>query len=326
MLAKTYTHNPEAYALYLKGRYHLQGLTRPDIEKGMSYFAKALALDPNYALAYAGMAEAYNVLGGSNFSPPDEVMPKARIEALKALKIDQSLPEAHAALGLVKSTYEWDWEGAEQEFKRAIELNPGYVSAYEWYGLTCLASRGRMGEALAAITQARNLDPLSRDVSTNLATVLLRLGRYDEAIRIYWDTVDLEPQYYWAYRDLGLALYEKSEFKEAVKTLEKANSLSLGNSGVAAALGYCYAATGDAGKAQIILNGLLELSKKTYVPPYHVAAIYAGLGEKEQAIEWLNRAYEDRSTWMNGIKVDMLFASLRGDPRFIEILTKMRLN
>jgi TolB-like protein/Tfp pilus assembly protein PilF len=326
LLTHTYPRDPEAYALYLRGHYHLQGLSRSEIEKAMSYFAKAMEIDPGYALAYAGMAEAYNSLGGSNFSPPNEVMPKARAAALRALEIDESLPEAHAALGLVKSTYEWDWKGAEQEFKRAIELNPGYVSAYEWYGLTCLASTGRTNEALAAITQARNLDPLSLNGGTNLATILLRLRRYDEAIKVYMDTVDLEPQYFWAYRDLGLAEYEKHEFNQAVQTLEKANALSRGNPGVKAALGYYYAAVGKASEARTILNELKDLSSMTYVPPYHIAAIYAGLGNTAQALAWLNRAYLDRSTWMNGIKEDPLFASLHGNPQFDDILTKMGLN
>jgi serine/threonine-protein kinase len=324
-LAKTYTRNPDAYALYLRGQYHLAQMTRPAIDKSMSYFTKAIEVDPSYALAYAGMAEAYNLLGNLNFSPPHEVMPKAKAAALKALAIDESLAEAHAALGLVKSTYDWDWQGAEREFRRAIELNPGYVSAYQWYGLTCLASTGRMGEALAAISQARSLDPLSLLTNTNLATVLMRLGRYDEAIRVYKETIDLEPGFFWAYRDLGLALYEKHSFRDSIDALEKANTISNGNPGVLAALGYCYGVTGNTTKAQNILNELKELSRKTYVPPYHVAAVYLGLGNKVQALEWLDRAYEDRSIWMNGIGVDPLFASLRKEPQFIAILKGMGL-
>jgi serine/threonine-protein kinase len=324
-LAKAYTQNLEAYTLYLKGHYHLARMTRGDINKSMDYFGKAIEQDPDYALAYAGMAEAYNELGSSNLSPPHEVMPKAKAAAMKALQIDESLAEAHAALGLVESLYDWNWQGSEHEFKQAMELNPGYVSAYQWYGLTCLASTGRTGEALAAITQARSLDPLSLITNTNLASVLLRLGRYDEAIQIYRETIDLEPNFFWAYRDLGLALYEKHSFKESVEALEKANSVSSGNAGVMAALGYCYAVSGNTSKAQVILNDLKRLSRNSYVPPYHVAAVYAGLGNKEQALDWLDRAYEDRSTWMNGIKVDPLFASLRREPRFIALLKRMGL-
>ena len=182
-----------------------------------------------------------------------------------------------------------------------------------------------MGEALAAISQARSLDPLSLLTNTNLATVLLRLGRYDEAIRVYKETIDLEPGFFWAYRDLGLALYEKHSFRDSINALEKANTISNGNPGVMAALGYCYGATGNTPKAQHILNELKELSRKTYVPPYHVAAVYVGLGNKVQALEWLDRAYEDRSIWMNGIGVDPLFASLRKEPQFIAILKGMGL-
>jgi tetratricopeptide (TPR) repeat protein len=324
-LAKADTRNPEAYTLYLKGHYLLEKMTGPEVTKGMSYFAKAIEKDPAYALAYVGMAEGYNLLGNSNLSAPRDVMPKGRAAALKALALDDSLAEAHAALGLIESTYDWDWKGAEREFKRAIELNPGYVSAYQWYGLTCLASTGRMTEALAAIRKARDLDPLSLLTNTNLASVLLKMGQYDEAIRIYKETIDLEPKFFWAYRDLGLALYEKHSFRDAIDALKKADAVSSGNPGVMAALGYCYAVLGETSRAQNMLDALKELSKRTYVPPYHIAAVYVGLGQNEKALEWLDRAYEDRSSWMNGIKVDPLFANLRGEPQFTAILKKMGL-
>jgi TolB-like protein/Tfp pilus assembly protein PilF len=325
VLAKAYTRNPEAYSLYLRGRYHLDDTNRAGIEKSMSYFGKAIALDPNYALAYAGMAEAYNALGNSNLAPPHEVMPKARAAAIKALALDDSLAEAHAALGLIESTYDWNWQGSEREFRQAIALNSGYVSAFQWYGLTCLASTGRMVEALAAIKHAQELDPLSLATSTNLASVLLRLGRYDLAIQIYKETVELEPKYFWAYRDLGVALAQKHRFSDSIQMLEEANLISNGNPGVMAALGYSYAVAGKTAKAKGVLWGLKKLSAKTYVPPYHVAAIYAGLGNKSQALDWLDRAYEDHSSWMNGIKVDPLFTSLHSEPRFIELLKKMNL-
>ncbi len=324
-LAKADTRNPEAYTLYLKGHYLLEKMTGPEVTKGMSYFAKAIEKDPAYALAYVGMAEGYNLLGNSNLSAPRDVMPKGRAAAMKALALDDSLAEAHAALGLIESTYDWDWKGAEREFKRAIELNPGYVSAYQWYGLTCLASTGRMTEALAAIRKARDLDPLSLLTNTNLASVLLKMGQYDEAIRIYKETIDLEPKFFWAYRDLGLALYEKHSFRDAIDALKKADAVSSGNPGVMAALGYCYAVLGETSRAQNMLDALKELSKRTYVPPYHIAAVYVGLGQNEKALEWLDRAYEDRSSWMNGIKVDPLFANLRGEPQFTAILKKMGL-
>jgi serine/threonine-protein kinase len=325
VLAKAYTSNPEAYSLYLRGQYHLGGTTYAEIEKSIGYFAKAIEQDPNCALAYAGMAEAYDELGNMNLVPPRDVMPKARAAALKALAIDNSLSEAHAALGLVESTYDWNWRGAEREFKRAIELDPGYVSAYQWYGLTCLASTGRMVEALAAIRQARDLDPLSLYTSNNLGSILLRLGRYNEAIQIYRETLDLNPKFFWADRELGVALDQKQMFRDSVQTLEEARSISNGNPAVMAALGYSYAAAGETGKAQSILRELTEQTGKRYVPPYHVAAVYVGLGNRNQALEWLDRAYEDRSSWMNGIKVDPLFTPLHTDPHFIGILKKMGL-
>lgn len=324
-LAKAYTRNPEAYTLYLKGHYLLEKMTPAEINKGMSYFTDAIRKEPGFALAYAGMAEGYNLLGNSNLSAPRDVAPNAKMAAMKALSLDESLAEAHAALGLIESTYDWDWNSAEREFRRAIELNPGYVSAYLWYGLTCLASTGRMNEALAAIRKARDLDPLSPITNTNLASVLLRMGRYDEAIRIYRETIDLEPSFFWAYRDLGLALFEKRSFGEAIDALRKAHSISGGNPGVMAALGYCYGALGQTNLARNMLNQLQELSKRSYVPPYHIAAVYAGLGQPAQALEWLDRAYQDRSSWMNGVKVDPLFGSLRPDPRFASILKKMGL-
>lgn len=324
-LAKAYTRNPEAYTLYLKGHYLLEKMTPTEINKGMSYLGDAIHQEPSFALAYAGMAEGYNLLGNSNLAAPRDVMPGAKTAAMKALSLDESLAEAHAALGLIESTYDWDWKSAEREFKRAIELNPSYVPAYLWYGLTCLASTGRMSEALMAIRKARDLDPLSPITNTNLASVLLKMGRYDEAIRIYKETIDLEPSFFWAYRDLGLALYEKHSYREAIDALRNADSISRGNPGVMAALGYCYGALGQASLARGMLNQLQELSKRTYVPPYHIAAVYAGLSQPAQALEWLDRAYQDRSSWMNGIKVDPLFGSLHADPRFASILKKMGL-
>jgi TolB-like protein/Flp pilus assembly protein TadD len=324
-LTKMYTRNADAYLSYLKGRYHLAALTRREIEKGMLYLEQAIDKDQNYALAYAGLAEGYTLLADDNFSPPREVMPKAEAAARRALAIDESLAEAHAVLGLVESTYEWDWQSADREFRRAIALNPKYASAYQWYGLTCLASTGRAEEALAAIGQAQKLDPLSTEANTNLASVLLRLGRYDDAIRIYTDTVDLDPNFFWAYRDLGLALCEKHAYRESIMVLEKADSVSQNNPAVLSALGYCYAIRGDVRHAQAILVRLSQLSDRSYVPPYHVAAVYAGLGDKQKALEWLDRAYQDRSTWMNGIKGDPLFQSLRTEPRFIQILKRMGL-
>jgi serine/threonine-protein kinase len=324
-LAKMYTRNADAYLSYLKGHYHLAGLTRPEIEKGLLYLEQATDEDPNYALAYAGLAEGYSLLADDNFSPPREVMPKAEAAARRALALDDSLAEAHAVLGLVESTYKWDWQSADREFRRAIALNPKYASAYQWYGLTCLASTGRGEEALAAIGHAQKLDPISTEANTNLASVLLRLGRYDDAIRIYTDTIDLDPNFFWAYRDLGLALCEKHAYRESIRALERADSVSHNNPAVLAALGYCYARTGNVNRAQDILRRLKELSNRSYVPPYHVAAVYAGLGDKQNALDWLDRAYQDRSTWMNGIRGDPLFDSLRAEPRFIQILKRMGL-
>jgi tetratricopeptide (TPR) repeat protein len=324
-LASMYVRDGDAHMLCLKGHHHLAALTRPEIDKSLVYFGQAVAKDPRYSLAYAGLSEAYTVLADENFLPPREVMPKAEAAARKAVALDDSLAEAHAVLGLVESTYEWDWRGADREFRRAIALNPRYASAYQWYGLTCLASTGRAEEALTAIGQARSLDPLSVSTNTNLASVLLRLGRYDEAIRIYTDTVELDPKFFWAYRDLGLALWRKHSYSDAVKALEKADSVSNDNPGVLAALGYCYAVTGNVKRAQDVLGRLQSLSSRCYVPPYHIAAVYAGLGDKERALDWLDRAYRDRSTWMNGIKGDPLFDSLRDEPRFVEILRKMGL-
>jgi serine/threonine protein kinase/tetratricopeptide (TPR) repeat protein len=315
-LAKRYTENVEAYQDYLKGRYSWDKKTEEGFKKGIEYFQQAIAIDPTYALAYAGVADCYTGLAGFGFVPAKEGYPRALEAALKALEIDDNLAEAHASLAFTKSNYDWDWSAAEREFKRAIELNPGSATAHHFYGLALAYMGGRFEEAIDESKRALDLDPLSLIINADLGHVFYEARKYDQAIEQERKTLEMDPNFSPARHWLGLAYLQKSMYKEGIAEFEMEFS----------SLGYAYAVAGRRTEAQQVLDKLNQLSKQKYVPAVSMARIYVGLGEKDQAFEWLEKAYQDGSIGGGtGIAVDPIFDPLRSDPRFADLLRRMNL-
>jgi eukaryotic-like serine/threonine-protein kinase len=325
-MAKTYTKNPEAYQDYLKGRYWWNKRSEEGLNKGLEYFQQAITKDPTYALAYTGLADCYSVLSDYGLVPPKEAFPKGKEVALKALSIDDTLAEAHTSLAYVKTSYDWDWSGAEREFQRGIELNPSYATAHHWHAVA-LMMMGRSEEAIAENKRALELDPLSLIINRTLGGVFYIARQYDQAIEQLRKTLELDPNFVLAHDQLGLAYLQKSMYKEGIAECEKELVISPGNTLVLATLGYAYAVGGRRAEAQKVLDQLNEMSKQKYVPAVFVAQIYAGLREKDNAFAWLKKAYEDRSIGGSVVatKVNPTFDPLRSDPRFADLLRRMNL-
>jgi len=318
--------DPEAYQLYLKGRFYWNKRTEAGLKKGIEYFHQAIDLDPNYALAYAGIADCYSLLGWDLFGalPPREALPIAKAAAKKALETDDSLAEAHNSLAWTKLAFDWDWMGAEREFKRAIELNPGYAITHHWYA-ECLAGMGRYAEALAEIRQAQELDPLSLIISSIVGWVFYFDRKNDQAIAEFRKTLELDPNFWVAHWTLGRTYEQKAMFAEAIAEIQKAIDLSGGSPLSLAALGHTYAVWGRRVEAERALNELKESSKQGYISSYSIAAIHAGLGEKDQAFIWLEKAYEERSGWLIWLRAEPISDPLRSDPRFQDLLRRVGL-
>lgn len=323
-IEKRATGSTEAYALYLKGRYFLNKRTQEGSERAIQYFEQALKKDPEYALAYTGLADSYAILALFEFLPPKEAFPKARAAAEKALGLDNSLAEAHTSLAVVKFQYDRDWSGAEKEFRTAIEFNPNYASAHESYA-NFLKALGRFDEALAETNRAQELDPLSLSVNTGGGHVLYLSRQYDRAIEQYRKALGLDPGFVQAHLWFGRPYLEKGMFKEAISEVQQAVHLS-GESTIAlATLGHAYASAGETEKAKALLDKLEERSKKEYVPSYWIALIQVGLGDKDEAFRWLEAAYQERSTWLTWVRVEPRFDPLRSDQRFNSLLERMGL-
>jgi len=321
-MTKSSTANPEAYQDYLKGRYWWNKKTEEGLNKGIEYFQQAIAKDPTYALAYAGLADCYTMLANFGFVPPNKAYPKAKEAALKALETDDSVAEAHTSLGFIKMAYDWDWTGGEREFQRAIELNPSSVTAHQLYGLA-LAAEGRFEEAIKELKRALELDPLSPSNNSALGTGFLCAQQYDQAIEQERKALDLDANFLPAHLFLGWSYVQKSMYKEGIAELEKAMAISPGNTLLLSGLGYAYAAAGRKLEAQKVLDQLNDLAKQKYVPAMYRAWTYAGLGEKDKAFEWLEKGYEDRS--ILSIKAYGVLAPLHSDPRWADLLRRMNL-
>ena len=320
-LTKHYTENPEAYRLYLKGSYHLQKYTPQDLRKGLECFNQALAIDPRYALAYEGLSSYYSSAVDWTLSP-NEGMPKAREAARKALEIDDNLSEAHSDMAYIHYCYDWDWAAAEREFRRAIELKPNDPMAHDLYAWL-LVSIGRTDEGIAEDKKAIELDALSLHTNTFLGVDLYYARRYAQAIVQLRMTIDLDPNYWFTHSYLGRAYEQQGQFPEAIAEFHEAVRSAKGITEPRALLGRAYAVSGKRGAAEKVLDELNEESKQTYVSPYDIALIYAGLGNKEQALAWLERAFAERSTWMPFLRVDPELDALRTEPRFQDLLRRM---
>jgi len=326
-MAKSYTANPEAYQDYLKGRYWSNKTTEEGFSKGIEYFQQAISKDPTYALAYSGLSDSYSLRGVYGFAAPKETYPRANEAALKALEIDDTLAEAHTSQAVIKTFYDWDWAGAEKEFRRSIELNPGYAPAHYYYG-AAFRNLGRLDEAIAEQRRALDLDPLSLIYNRGLGITFYVARRYDQAIDQEKKTLELDQNYLSTYRSLGFAYVQKSMYKEGIAELEKGLVISPDNTAALSELGYAYAMAGRKAEAQKVLDQLNKLSKQKYVSAGLRAIIYVGLGDKDKAFEWLEKGYEERVVFgdaTDDIKVDPIFDPLRSDPRFADLLRRMNL-
>jgi serine/threonine protein kinase/tetratricopeptide (TPR) repeat protein len=326
-LTKRHPDNVEAYQEYLKGRYFWNKRTEEDVRKALEHFKKAIDEDPSYALAYAGLADAYVILGSFGISalPPGEAYPRAREAAMKALEIDDQLAAAHASLGFTLAQYYWDKPAAEREFKRAIELEPDYAIARHWYGFVYLVATGRLDEAIREVRRAHELDPLSQPISANLGLTLYLARQSHQAIKQFQKTLEMDQNFVYAHWQLGLAYEQQEMVPEAIAEFRKAITLSGGSALTTALLGHAYAVSGKAGEALKVLDELRELSKRRYVSSYRVAAIYVGLGEKDLAFQWLDRAYQERDGWLIWLRLDPVMEPLISDKRFDHLIRRIGL-
>jgi len=319
------TENSEAHELYLKGRYFLSKRTEEGLKKSIECFNQAIEKDAGYGLAYSGLADAnmYLVrLGFLRGVSRRETYERAEAAATKALELDDNLAEAHASLALVKMEYEWDWTGSEREFQRAIQLNPRFAEAHHQYS-HYLTALGRSSESLAESIRALELDPLSLVLNAHLAWHYLYARQYDEAIQQCQKTAELDRNYPEAADFRGLAYEQKGMYREAIAELQRAINLSGGSLHIKAELGHAYAIAGETTPALEILTELISGLAETHISKYDIAVIHIGLGQKDQALETLENAHQERSEWLRYLKVDPRLDPLRGDPRFEKLVNQV---
>ena len=323
VIAARPTANSEAHQLYLKGRFFWNKRTGSDLKKSIDYFEQAIAADPNYALAYAGVADGYVWLPGYTAGTPRDCYPKAAAAAKKALELDDTLAEARTSLALAIWLYDFDSSQAIREFQRAIELNPNYAIAHQQYGNNTLSALGRFDDAIVEGKRAVELDPLSLVINTDLGTDYYYARRYDEAIAQFHKTLEMDPGFYIAHLALGQALDAKGAHDAAIVECQKARALN-DDPAVLGVLGRAHGLSGNKMEAEKILDQLKKLSKERYVSAYSFALVYLGLGDKEEAVRWLEQSYQDRAGSDIGyIRVDPLLDPLRGDPRFEALAEKI---
>jgi TolB-like protein/DNA-binding winged helix-turn-helix (wHTH) protein/Tfp pilus assembly protein PilF len=318
--------SPKAFDDYLQGRYlYWNKRTEENLNKAIAHFQNAIAEDPNYALAHVGLADGYNALGIVQIGAmsPQDARRLAQQSATKALALDPTLAEALTALAYVKH-YNWDWIGAEQDFKRAIDLNPNYANAHNFYA-GFLMSRGRIEESIAESTRARDLDPFSLSISAQRGFLLENARRYDEAIEQLRSVIAMDANHYQAHWFLGHTYAANKQFEQAVAASQKAVDLSERAPGALGMLGLAYGLAGEKDEANKILNELLELNKHRYVTPAALVNVYIGLGEKDQAFNWLEKAFQERSNYLAYLKVFPLLDPLRSDPRFARLVQRVGL-
>ncbi|HEX8175520.1 MAG TPA: winged helix-turn-helix domain-containing protein [Pyrinomonadaceae bacterium] len=344
-ISKRYTDSTEANQMYMKGRYFWNQRSVPGLKKAIRYFKGAIEQDPRYSLAYAGLADAYILLATSEIWPPAEAMPKAKAAALKALELDPRLAEAHVSLGNIKSSFEYDWQGAESEFKLAIELNPLYAQAHHYYA-NYLAKLGKLEQAIAEINRAYAIDPISLPLNLSMGKLYYFARHYKEVVKKGLEILEIEPRYGVANGLIGLAYLETERYQEAIREFEvmfdslisdqadeqskaglppENTFLRNADPEPISFMGYAYALSGKRGKALKLVDDLLAMAKQKYVQPHHLAVIYTGLGDRDNAFHWLIKAIADRCSAVTNLRVMPLFDSLRDDPRYEELLRSLRL-
>ena len=319
-------HSPgkEAYDLYLKGRSSWNLRTPPELKKGIEFFGQAIKLDPLYASAYSGIAVCYTALGYASFLSPKDAFPKALEAATKALELDTTLAEPHASLGYYKFYYEWDWAAAEQEFRSALALNPNYEVGYDWYGYYLTAMK-RYEEARIILKKAAELDPLSVPINTDIGFSFYYSGDYDNAIKQLHASLKMNPKFGLTHLWLGRSYQQKKMYTQAIDEYKNTLQCIVDWPVALAALGHVYGVSGAKAEARKILDTLHLLSSKKFVTSYGFALVYAGLDEKEQAFQWLNKAFEEHSCWLVWLKTDPRWEPLSSDKRFAELVHRVGL-
>ncbi len=318
--------DPEAHEAYLKGRYYWnrRSPVKADMMQAIDYFQQAIGIDPTYALAYVGIADCYDVLGSGDYDviSPGDAFPKARAAAERALEIDSTLGLAHTVLAYIKHHYEWDWAGAEKEYRQAILLNPRDPNTHHWYSHYLMAM-GRIPESLAESRVTLQLDPLDLIFNVHLGWHYLYARQTDQAVEALLQAASMKqsswiPHHYlgWAYEQQGTS---------AIPELQKADSLNPDNAAMLSALAHGYAVAGRRSEAKRTLGQLLELRHTRYVSPYEIAVVYVGLGENDSAFEWLERAYQEHSSWLSYLNVEFRLDPLRSDPRFADLVRRVGL-
>ena len=324
-LTRNYSPDSEAYRLYLQGRYNWNKRTVEGLEKGIEYFGQAIMRDQDYGLAYAGLADCYLLLNVYNVASANDSFPKAEAAANRALSINENLAEAHTALAFVQYRYHLKWAEGEQHFKRAIELNPNYATAHQWYA-SYLAASGRLEEAIAQARTAHELEPFSLTIYSDFIRNLYYAGRLDEARKESLKLMEMDREFARAHYELGLVLEEQGALEEAIGEFRQALKKAPDNVAVLTALGHAQALAGKRSDAEKVLVRLQELSKQQYVSPFQSAVIYAGLNDRTLALDWLEKSREERFNWLPFIKVDPVFKNLRSEARFIELSKTLGLN
>ena len=315
--------NASAYEAYLKGRYFWNKRTPEGLNQSIAYFKEAIAEDPSFAAAYAGVADCYSILG-SDVLPADEARSRARAAASKALELDSTIAEGHAALGLVEFYYDWNWRQSGEEFQQAIKLNPNYATAHQWYSYH-LTAMGRFQEAIEEAKRAQQIDPLSLAINTTLASRYYYARRYDDAIELNRKTLQLDPNFVPAHDALASAYVEKGMWLEAISECQKELELSARNPSVLASVAYVYARAGRRNEARKIIAHLQDLSTRQYMSGFEIATGFAALGDLNNAFAWLDRAYRGRESQLPFLNVVPRLDPLRNDPRFQDLLHRVGL-
>ncbi|MGA9770213.1 MAG: protein kinase [Blastocatellia bacterium] len=321
-VGKRFTEDPEAYQLYLRGRFYWSKRTEEGLNRGVEYFKQAIEKDPGYALAYAGMADCYAIMVELEGSSPTEIRPKVKAAAQKALELDDSLAEAHTSLAAAYE-YEWDWPKAEEQYRRAIEMNPNYATAHHWYA-AYLISRLRSDEAVREMRLAQELDPLSLIINASLGRVLYGARQYDRAIEQLKKTIDMDSNFAEAHFQIAMVYEQKRMYAEALAEYQKAIELYQDPT-MTAWSARVYALTGRRNEAERVLAQLKEQSKQKYISPYPIATVYAALGEKDKAFEYLEKVYDERSYYVVFLNIDSALDGLRSEARFQDLLRRIQI-